>query len=583
MSFERSTSRRRFVKAAALTGAAAILAACGGGAPTPAAPTAAPAKPAEPAKPAAAEPTKPAAAAAADSTKPAAAAAAEPTKPAAAASAPTTGKKQKLSISHIGGGSQSGSDQSVRMKELRTAFPDVDIENRWISYAAYVDKISVMTATGDLADLQFCNAFNDVPLMMDNNLLLDTGPLLEKEGKQILAATPKEAWDSTIYEGKQYAVAHSIYDLNNWGAYYRKDYLDKVGLKVPETLDEYAEVLRAFTTKDPDGNGKADTFGRAVMTSVKFDDDVFHAFGVATGHHANGFWRDRGGKLELDWVNPGMKDAWAWWRARWAEKVIDPDSLTSQITYRTGPINVGKVGTMYNAWTSMDAAILVMKQTHPNADLVPGPALKGPKGASGFTGEGFPWVFVMPKKTQVAELGVRMINWFFEPPQVARYICAGEPGLTNKGFNDKGFCVEYTPAEKKAMGAEWADRNNKAQDIQVFNGVWTPILGNAIRPWLLNTLPGDMRAHFEGVLKARYSPGALQGMEYATKSVKLSQKKRPTASEKKFWPGIQSRFLETMTQVVAGTVGLEEGWKDWIGFFEKNGGPTLTQEVNDIK
>src|SRR5919108_1037125 len=186
-----------------------------------------------------------------------------------------TGKRVKLSISHIGGGSQAGSDQSARMRALREAFPDVEIENRWISYAAYVDKISVMAATGDLADLQFCNAFNDVPLMMANNLLLDTGPLLQKHGKHILAATPKEAWDSTIYDGKQYAVAHNIYDLNVWGLFYRKDYLDRVGLRVPETLDEYAEVLRAFTTKDPDGNGRADTFGRAFFTSVKFDDDIF--------------------------------------------------------------------------------------------------------------------------------------------------------------------------------------------------------------------------------------------------------------------------------------------------------------------
>ena len=127
-----------------------------------------------PSRPPAAEPTKPAAA--------------EPTKPAAA---PRPRRPRRAS----GPGSRSATSaaaarpartQSVRMKELRTAFPDADIENRWVSYAAYVDKISVMAATGDLADLQFCNAFNDVPLMMDNNLLLETGPLLEKTGKQIL-------------------------------------------------------------------------------------------------------------------------------------------------------------------------------------------------------------------------------------------------------------------------------------------------------------------------------------------------------------------------------------------------------------
>src|SRR5207249_10532215 len=115
----------------------------------------------------------------------------------------------KLSISHIGGGSLDGSEQSDRMKQLRANFPDLEIENRWMSYAAYVDKISLITSTGDLADLQSCNAFNDVPLMMENNLLMETGPLLEQYGKNILAATPKEAWDSTTYDGKQYAATHN--------------------------------------------------------------------------------------------------------------------------------------------------------------------------------------------------------------------------------------------------------------------------------------------------------------------------------------------------------------------------------------
>lgn len=562
MAIRKLTTRRAFLKLTGLYGAtAAIVASCGpAGAPT-----------------ATVAPTTPASA-----TTPAATSSGQPTAPPNAATSPAT-KTGKISISHIGGGSQAGSDQSTRMKELRTAFPNVEIENRWISYAAYVDKISVMTATGDLADLQFCNAFNDVPLMMDNNLLLETGPLLEQHGKNILAATPPEAWDSTTYDGKQYSVAHNIYDLNIWGIFYRKDYLDKLGLAVPETLDEYAEVMRAMTTNDPDGNGNADTFGRAFMTSIKFDDDIFHAFDVAVGHHANGFWRDRGGKLALDWVQPSMKEAWLWLKDRWAERVIDPDSLTAQITYRTQAYNVGRVGTMYSAWTSMDGSVLEMRKTHPNADLVSGPALKGPQGHQGFTGEGFPWVYVTPKTSQVPELAVQIIDWFFQPTQVAKFACEGEPGITNKGYNENGWCVEYTPAEKIAMGAEWNDRNTRAQDIQVYNGVWMPIAGNSLRPWLLDTLPPDMKAHFEGVIKARYSPAALQGMDHAMKFVKTTQKKRPTASEKQYWPALQSRFLEVMTQVVSGTLDLEQGWQDWLSYFERNGGPVLTEEVNAIQ
>lgn len=557
------TSRREFLKLATLgVGSAALLAACAPAAP--AAPTPAPAQPTEAPK-AAAEPTK------------AAEAAPTPT-PAAAPS----GQKLKISISHIGGGSLEGSEKSDRMKQLRAAFPDVEIENRWISYSAYVDKISLMTATGDLADLQFCNAWNDVPLMMENDILMEMGPYLEKVGKNILAATPKEAWDSTIYDGKQYAVAHSIYDLNVWGIYYRRDWLDKLGAKVPETMDEYAELLKDFTFKDPDGNGKADTYGRVYFTSIKFDDDLFHAFDVAVGHHANGFWRERDGKLALDWVHPNMKEAWAWLKARWADKVIDPDSMTAQITYWGQPWAAAKIGSQYSGWTWIDSQVPEMQKVDPKAAIVGGPALKGPEGAQGFTGEGFPWVYVTPKKSQVPELAVHIVDWFFDTKNVGRFVCDGELGYTLKGINDKGWCEEYTLEEKRAMGAEWTEKVNAAQDIATFNGVWMPIAGHALRPWLMDNWPADMKAHFEKVLKGRYSPEALQAGEYAAKYVKTTKKKRPTKSEKQYWPGLQSRFLEVMTQVVAGTLDMEQGWKDWLAYFDKNGGPVLTEEVNAL-
>jgi len=92
-----------------------------------------------------------------------------------------------------------------------------------------------------------------------------------------------------------------------------------------------------------------------------------------------------------------------------------------------------------------------------------------------------------------------------------------------------------------------------------------------------------MKAYFEGVLKGRYSPEALAGADFAAKYVKTSQKKRPTKSEKQYWPNLQTRFLEVMTQVVAGTLPLDQGWNDWLNYFQKNGGPVLTQEVNDLK
>ncbi|MDR0668825.1 MAG: extracellular solute-binding protein [Treponema sp.] len=46
-----------------------------------------------------------------------------------------------------------------------------------------------------------------------------------------------------------------------WAWNIRKDWLAKLGLKMPTTPDEFFNVLKAFTENDPDGNGKKDTYG----------------------------------------------------------------------------------------------------------------------------------------------------------------------------------------------------------------------------------------------------------------------------------------------------------------------------------
>ena len=60
--------------------------------------------------------------------------------------------------------------------------------------------------------------------------------------------------------GKMYTLG-SIpnHDLMIWSDYIRSDWLEKVGIKKdPETVEEYRDMLRAFKTMDPNGNGKQD-------------------------------------------------------------------------------------------------------------------------------------------------------------------------------------------------------------------------------------------------------------------------------------------------------------------------------------
>jgi multiple sugar transport system substrate-binding protein len=74
------------------------------------------------------------------------------------------------------------------------------------------------------------------------------------------------AWKSaTDLHGQAYAVPFSA-QANVM--LIRKDWLDKLGLQPPKTWDELAKVAKAFTTQDPDGDGKPDTYGLDIPGST---------------------------------------------------------------------------------------------------------------------------------------------------------------------------------------------------------------------------------------------------------------------------------------------------------------------------
>jgi multiple sugar transport system substrate-binding protein len=74
------------------------------------------------------------------------------------------------------------------------------------------------------------------------------------------------AWDSAKdLKGKYQAIPFSA-QANL--LFIRSDWLAKVGLSAPKTWDDLLKVADAFTNGDPDGDGKADTYGLAVPGST---------------------------------------------------------------------------------------------------------------------------------------------------------------------------------------------------------------------------------------------------------------------------------------------------------------------------
>lgn len=164
----------------------------------------------------------------------------------------------------------------------------------------------------------------------------------------------------------------------------RQDWLDKLQLSVPKTLDDFHNVLVAFTKKDPDGNGTDDTYGINGNGRYHFN-YVFGAFGIMP----KAYNKAADGTVSYSSISAEYKDALKLLQSWFKEGLIDPETFTDDRTKQREKWAAGRFGILPdNAFwmssirgaSSVRAMVLAK---NPDAKVEPFAAITGPDGKSG--------------------------------------------------------------------------------------------------------------------------------------------------------------------------------------------------------
>ena len=126
----------------------------------------------------------------------------------------------------------SGSDwmQTLSLRVNSDDMPDI--------FFFVPNNINYMTAYTNFVDKQLLLPLSDLATQEDTPYLYEyvNSPLFEDlriDGKMYFMPVYAGVYSNTIYV--------------------RQDWLDNLGMKAPETIEEFEEMLRAFTEDDPDG------------------------------------------------------------------------------------------------------------------------------------------------------------------------------------------------------------------------------------------------------------------------------------------------------------------------------------------
>ncbi len=200
----------------------------------------------------------------------------------------------------------------------------------------------------------------------------------ENPDQKMLSVSPI---DGKIYGGSGLTQAAFL----SQGILYNKVWLDELGLDLPETLDEFYEVLVAFRDNDPNGNGKADEIALSVPT-------WWYLFQMAASFGfeqviAPPYQVDENGRVFGSRTHPQYKDFVAFMAKLYAEGLFDQNYYNVNWDIAYEKIANDTVGAFFQ-WTT-NAGNFSIAHPASGGDInvpvfVPGPPLKTPDGEQYF-------------------------------------------------------------------------------------------------------------------------------------------------------------------------------------------------------
>ncbi|WP_208629863.1 extracellular solute-binding protein [Paenibacillus ferrarius] len=331
------------------------------------------------------------------------------------------------------------------------------------SYAAvadYQNNLNVRVASANYPDLFQIVDRQALAQLSQSDVLLDLTPYLDKLGsvKKFLG---EDNLKKGYYNGKLYAI-NKAPQIDYWTYWVRKDWLDKLNLKVPTTLDELYAVAKAFTENDPDGNGKKDTVGitggsGGGFHTFNFNGGVGAAISPILGGHGVGIPGSvyiKDGKAVDAYHDPAMIEALTDAKKYFDAKVIDSEVAANTGLQHQQKAIQGQAGIVYIDWANIkkDQFVEQTKAVNPKAEWIQIAAPKGPAGQFDGTWDSgkSPMMLGIPKKLEKDPVKLQKVF------DLLNYVSEGKGAeLVQYGIEGKHYTLENgKPKPTDLLGKE---------------------------------------------------------------------------------------------------------------------------------
>ena len=461
----------------------------------------------------------------------------------------------------------------------------IDIVYDWIARYGeeYDQKLGLALASGDIPE------FVNVSLVQLRQLA-DAGLIMPLEDiydayaaprtRQIMAAAGNAPFEAATIDGHLYGLPNVDGTLNQPDLLWiRTDWLEALGLKPPETMEDLVAIIEAFAAADFDGNGVDDTVG------LVFTKELWGTWAGLRGFF-NGFdaypgiWVEADGELVYGSILPGNRDALILLHEMYEKGLIDPDFGVKDANMVARTAANGLCGVAYGQqWNSIWPLQLsydadrahVQWQAFPIVSATGGPVKA--QTADATTG----WT-VVRRDSQHPEAAVKLFNLFIEK-------CWGETAE-----ND----VYYAPLDSESI---WklspVTPTNPTKNLDAFNaleryretGDESQVTGEArsilvkLQQFESGSEEGFALWGWERIYGAGGAYGVLRDYQEGGLLQNDCFSGPPTATMAERMAVIQYIENDVFTRIILGEEDIT-AFDRFVDDFQRLGGDEITREVN---
>lgn len=307
----------------------------------------------------------------------------------------------------------------------------------------YDTNVSMVISMGSLPDIMVVSSQDEVEQLVEAGLIEDLtesyNNCISDRIRKMYESYGDSLKDMVTYDGKIMALPETnITDGPNL-VWLRKDWMDKLGLSEPHTIDDVVNIVKHFISEDPgnngvDASGKPNTVGLAVDTDVTGEcgyssefllDIIFACFGA----YPKQCIMNDDGEIVYGSVTDEAKEALSYINSLYNQGVIDNDFLLRTSTNICELIENGLCGSFFGPWWAPNNPLANAVSRNPDADWQPYLIATDSDGTTSYHSQNPCYKYVVVRKGyEHPEIAAKMISVMFDK---VRFDCTDSEEFKN--------------------------------------------------------------------------------------------------------------------------------------------------------